>query len=190
MMNGRTVTTVLAIMTLFTAGRAHATQDDQTAIVLRVDNYAKVPPATLQGAEREASRIYAKLGIDLIWIHSSDDERRVEGAREVRVLLLCSQMSAQKIRQDRISNGVLGVAGHATGRAYVFIPRVMEHSMRFGSPSLVLGRVLAHEVGHLLLSERGHSTRGLMKAHLEPFSHGADEFTEGQRRAIRASFGQ
>jgi hypothetical protein len=183
MATGRRFSAALALIALFTAGQPLGAQDDPTAIVLDVHNHAKVPPSLLKNAEREASRIYAATGVRIVW---RDDSARepAPAARRFHVLLLCAEMSAQKIKEDRISGGVLGVAGHGTGRAYVFVGRVIEHSIRFGNPYVVLGRVLAHEIGHLLLEERGHSPRGIMSSNLEVFSHGADQFTPAQREAL------
>ena len=186
MATGRCFAAALALIVPFTAGQALSAQDDATAIVLDVHNHAKVPPSLLKNAEREASRIYAAAGVRIVWRHHSALEP-APAARRFHVLLLCAQMSAQKIKGDGISDGVLGVAGHGTGRAYVFVGRVIEHSIRFGNPYVVLGRVLAHEIGHLLLEERGHSQRGIMKPNLEVFSHGADQFTPAQREAIRVA---
>jgi hypothetical protein len=189
MATGRRFTTALAFIALFMAGQALAAQDDRTAIVLDVVNYAKVPPGILRSAEREVSRIYAPAGVTIVWRHEPEQEP-APAARRFDVLLLCAQMSAAKIKKDRISDGVLGVAGHATGRAYIFVGRVFEHSIRFGNPHVVLGRVLAHEIGHLLLSERGHSPRGIMRSKLEVFSQGADQFTPAQREAMKVTLGE
>ena len=116
MATGRRFTTALAFTALFTAGQALAAQDDQTTIVLDVDNHAKVPPALLTKAEREVSRIYAAAGMTIIWRHERGGEPAT-AARRFRVLLLCADMSAQKIKNDGIADGVLGVAGHGAGRA-------------------------------------------------------------------------
>jgi hypothetical protein len=186
MSTGRCVTAALALIVLFAAGEPLAAQGDPTAIVLDVHDYAKVPPSLLKNAELEASRIYATTGVTIVWRHDRAQEPAA-AARRFHVLLLCSEMSAQKIKKDGISDGVLGVAGHGTGRAHIFVGRVLDHSIRFGNPSVVLGRVLAHEIGHLLLEERGHSRRGIMRSKLEVFSHGADQFTPAQRDAIRVA---
>jgi hypothetical protein len=39
----------------------------------------------------------------------------------------------------------------------------------------VLGRVIAHAIGHVLLPEHSHAPRGIMQASLEPLS-GTDRF--------------
>jgi hypothetical protein len=52
-------------------------------------------------------------------------------------------------------------------------------------PGTLLGTVIAHEIGHLLLPERGHSTVGLMRADVELRSLMPPEFTSRQSAAIR-----
>jgi hypothetical protein len=49
----------------------------------------------------------------------------------------------------------------------------------------LMGKVLAHEVGHLMLSS-GHSDRGIMKADLELSPTMLPRFTDAQATDIRA----
>ena len=69
MATGRSVTAVMTLIVLFTGRQPLAAQDDSTAIVLDVHNYAKVPPSLLQDAEGEASRVYAATGVRIVWRH-------------------------------------------------------------------------------------------------------------------------
>lgn len=173
---------------LFTAGQAAAAQSETTALVLYVDNYAGVPPSLLIGAEKEAQRIYAAAGLRTFWVNDERDPGKVRlgRVRYLRVLRLCPKMSARKISADEVPDNVLAQAGHSTGRAYIFIHRVMDAAARLEShPEIVLGRVLAHEVGHLLLPRPGHAQKGLMKSGLDFRSRAADTFTATERAAIK-----
>jgi hypothetical protein len=49
----------------------------------------------------------------------------------------------------------------------------------------VVGKVLAHEVGHLLLPRPGHSSRGIMQANVELASVEQASFTDAQAQAMR-----
>lgn len=53
----------------------------------------------------------------------------------------------------------------------------------------MLGFVMAHEIGHVLLAGRGHSHVGLMKPRLDPdvLRTGLIGFTPQERREIRTS---
>ena len=182
------MTGLACAMVLCTPGQAPAAQSRTTAVVLHVDNYARIPPPLLVRAEAEVRRIYASIGLHTVWIvdNELDGIRQPADGRHLRVLLLCQEMSARKIAADRVENNVLGQAGYVTGRAYIFVPRVMQVSELMGrEPSLVLGRVLAHEIGHLLLGRPGHSRKGLMRPGLDFRSRAADRFTRAERAEIK-----
>ena len=76
--------------------------------------------------------------------------------------------------------------------ANVFYHRVEELSgTQTCSRAVVLGHVIAHEMGHLLLGEGGHSGTGLMTANwdragLERINQRAFIFTSQQAKEIRA----
>jgi hypothetical protein len=58
---------------------------------------------------------------------------------------------------------------------------------------IVLGRLIAHELGHYLLGMRGHSRQGLMRPVVtsdDVMSTAGDRFAldAGQRRTLRASW--
>jgi hypothetical protein len=52
----------------------------------------------------------------------------------------------------------------------------------------VLGRVLAHEIGHQLLPAQGHSASGLMRATLDYKEPAPPAFTTTQLDSIRTLF--
>ena len=58
------------------------------------------------------------------------------------------------------------VPEHSFGRvAAVFWDKARRAALKWGARrSTVLGHAIAHEIGHLLIAERGHARRGLMKA--------------------------
>jgi hypothetical protein len=73
-------------------------------------------------------------------------------------------------RQQKAKDAVFGTAFlNPEGGVYadVFLDRVL--GLREQSPGIslsrLLGCVLAHEIGHLLLGEHSHSRNGLMQAH-------------------------
>jgi hypothetical protein len=170
--------------TLFNAGSAPA-QDEVRTLVLHVDNYARLPSDVLARAEREAARVYEAAGVRVVWIHGDDEAERDAGGRHLRVLLLGTEMTHRKTAVDRIGPDVLGSAARGTDRAYVFTQRIIEVALKGGrDASMMLGRVMAHEIGHLLLSEIGHSPRGIMRAHLDLRNAHFDTFTNPQAREI------
>jgi hypothetical protein len=126
-------------------------------VVVRAE--PEVHPLLLHGALAEAARIYRRSGVTIEW-------QAPDGPRQVDTVHLHVQA------RDRISGlgrAVLGTAPRGedeSGRiAYVFVQPV-EGLANLGGvdPALLLGAVIAHEVGHLLLPDRGHSEEGLMRA--------------------------
>jgi len=171
--------------TLFTAGPAPA-QDEARTLVLHVDNYARIPSDVLALAEREAARVYEAAGVRVVWIHGDEAEREA-GGKHLRVLLLGTEMTNRKTGLDRIGPDVLGTAASGTGRAYVFTQRVIERALINGrEASQLIGRVMAHEIGHLLLHEGSHSANGIMRADLSLRSRSRDRntFTKPQADEI------
>ena len=77
--------------------------------------------------------------------------------------------------------------------AQVFFRRVEEFARIYRVDlSTMLGHVIAHEVGHLLMPTNAHSPTGLMRgvwddAQVRDAAGGALTFTDGQAEKIRAT---
>jgi len=175
-------------ITLFTAGPALATESELMALVLHVDNYARVPPVQLARAEATVSAIYRTAGVSLTWVN--DDVRPLmpdDGRRHLRVLLLKPDMSDTKADKDRVPDNVLGQAAFGSTRAYIFTQRVRNLALKNSRVfDTLLGEVVAHEVGHLLLPPNSHSKKGIMREHLDVgLKRNAEAFTSAQGEALR-----
>ena len=74
---------------------------------------------------------------------------------------------------------------------WVFYPRIRAYSAELGhGPSQLLGHVMAHELGHLLLPYGAHSVAGLMRpawdrAQVRAAAEGLLTFTPDQAGLIR-----
>ena len=183
---GPYMTGVAFTVALFTAGQAPAAQDEPKALILHVDNYARIPPALLARAEAVAARVYAAAGVRTTWVHGDDEaDARDAGGLHLRVLLLCNDMTNRKVTAEHIGDTVLGRAGREAGRAYIFTRRVVDAALRHGkSFDVVLGRVIAHEVGHLLLPKGSHSVNGIMRENVNVSNNRLDTFTPPQASEI------
>jgi hypothetical protein len=109
------------------------------------------PPDILMQAQLTASRIYAGIGVKLKW--SSYD------ATDLRVQFDAGVTAA-------FHAGALGYAAPYGGRgsvAHVLFDRVSQVSSA-GQMGVLLGHVIAHELGHILEGTDGHADRGIMKA--------------------------
>ena len=158
-------------------------------VVLQVEY--RVPPTPrvirmMTMAQDEATRIYDAIGVMLVW---TDGSTPVGTADDLRftVGLLSDARTYRFLQDSRNQPHVLGAAPCETGRVYLFFDRILRQAAKdFALPHVVLGRVLAHEVGHHLLPARGHSSRGLMRAPLDYRTPVLPTFTAEELESIRA----
>jgi hypothetical protein len=125
----------------------------------------------LREAQEEAAWVLRSLCVELVWTSARGDD-----AVELRIL-------AAPLTPDipKESMGISLVGGPLGLRGAVFLTRVREAQRRFAPDvkmTRILGCVLAHEIGHLLLSSSAHSSDGIMKAEIG----GEQAVKAGQRR--------
>lgn len=115
-----------------------------------------IPFMMQHSARAQASAIYAKIGINLKWSHLSE----------------CVN---DGIRIDVEPQAAADLSPKATASAYPFSKspqRITVYSDRVQalisgrelSAPFILGHILAHEIGHVLLRTDAHADAGLMKA--------------------------
>lgn len=166
-------------------GRPVAASDDMPSVLFCLANEARVPSETVEDARQEVSRIYAQIGVRVIWA-----ERETGSLKKALVIII------PPVTKQWIGNSdALGLAlrGSRSGRlAYVFFDRVQplaaKHQMTDAS---LLGVVIAHETGHLLLPFGSHSSSGLMQGEWDDKQFflaraGLLQFTRQQAALIRA----
>jgi len=127
-----------------------------------------------------ASKIFADANIRLNW-----REAPVRGVSVTRLTVVI--VSGMRDRGDLFGKDrVLGRVGQPGVRAYVAYDRVLRFAHKHpGDTARILGAVIAHELGHLLLGE-GHWATGLMAASVDA-RPGADlRFTTAQALTLRA----
>jgi hypothetical protein len=165
-------------------------QAPRVAIV--VHNRARVPGGVVQDAQEIVNRMYEAAGIGLDWFHISPtlETARFNG-QKVHVLIMRKNESAH----FRHTQDAVGFTP-ASGSSYGPLAYILEHRVRAVSrgysvlPSVVLGAVMAHELGHMLLSS-GHARDGVMRAKfnqadLRRVARGQLGFTPAQAADLRA----
>ncbi|MFZ0590785.1 MAG: hypothetical protein WAM39_09900 [Bryobacteraceae bacterium] len=142
---------------------------------VRVYSFAGLSSWVLRGAEIEAARMLHSVHIELKWIDCTSPVvhascMSIQLPTDLIVRFLPKALS-------QVSTSALGIAGSSGdyGTAFIFYDRVaaLRTHTRFLPP--MIGRVMAHEITHLLLPQQGHSDLGLMRAQwsaddLEPLS--------------------
>ena len=153
---------------------AQERSEGELPVTIQVHDYSRLPGESLSRATTIVTRLYERIDVRTEWIGVLRPKERTEAARsaekpsvpigQLTIIVLTPTMAAR----GRIADGVLGyaaVADEGMGRiAYVIYDRVRsiaaEGAMREGD---LLGFVMAHEIGHLLLPRGPQPSTGLMK---------------------------
>ena len=141
------------------AGSGTEAAPQMRTVVVHVADYANVWAGDLANAQRAAAKPYLHAGVRLVWTDGAIATAAPDGALHLEVIILDAQMT------DRLkpADGDLGLANHASRRAWVFYGRIVTQAAESGTVlPRTLGYVLAHELGHLILPEYSHASDGLM----------------------------
>jgi hypothetical protein len=184
------VVAVLAALPAVAGGREAA---DSMEITVLVYNHAGVETAALLAAEETATKIYEEAGVAIVWRNcpaETEPNRCVQTAdRDQLVLNIAHETHA--FTSDTYGVAFGGREGWGTV-CNVFYDRILELHRRFprAAEATVLGIIVAHELGHLLLGENSHSATGVMQAvwHYRDFiptTFGVIKFNRGQVQRIQ-----
>jgi hypothetical protein len=159
--------------TLAVAQRTADGEQNTSPITLRVYNYAHIDQKGLHAAEGEAARILARAGVAPNWVDCPTKHADVEKypacataneETEYTLRLLSDSMTAaQEKSQDALGSAADCERGACI--ASVYYDRIKGMAGGNVVPSYVLtGRVMAREVGQLLIGVRYQSRSGIMNA--------------------------
>jgi hypothetical protein len=179
------------------AEAVHGKVSDKTlGIRIRVNDYAQVSPKTLSGTEREAARIIGKTGLRTDWLNcpvKSKLEVEQDSCRESFQPMDIVLRLIPEPQNNKYDDSVFGFAVVPI-LASVYVNYAVERAKRdnaeFEIP-MVLGNVIAHEIGHLLLGPNSHSGFGIMqkrwqRSQVRQAVTGNLLFTEEQGSLMRA----
>ena len=86
-------------------------------------------------------------------------------ANELAIRLITSPSSAGSHHQMQLGYSLVDTGAHAGALATIYPDRVTMIAREAGRRAdLLLGRAIAHEIGHLLLGTTTHAATGLMQA--------------------------
>ena len=158
----------------------------EAAIVVQVENECGLSQTALNEAEQLAARIYEAIGVRTTWVQGEVPFQDPRGLR-VHVHLLSRKMADRKIAKERIGADVLGQANRPARLVYIFCARIGEASVKYMQEYIrLLGLVVAHEMGHVLLPVQSHSDTGIMRGGVDVWSKTVKYFTAEQGDAIRS----
>jgi hypothetical protein len=166
MNNPATLTVILAL----TSGAAATLADNRPVLTLRVVNEGGVDPKPLALAKKEATRVLAHSGIDLIWLNcesgrsvwrSADPCNRTRGPAEYWIRIVTRR--PRTTAGDMLGFTELDESTNA-GSAGIYYPAAEDAARRWRvRVGDILGAAIAHEVGHLLLGANAHTATGIMQ---------------------------
>src|SRR5262245_28386221 len=146
---------------------------DESRMVIRIYDTGAASTAQRVAAIRTAAAIVRDAGFVVDWRDCSDrvsgsecEQPRRDRDLIVRIMPTSGVVSRGSVDADfRLGVAVLDPHTRAGEMATVFHDRVEAVAHRAGvNCGELLGRAVAHEVGHLLLRELGHRQTGLMRA--------------------------
>ena len=158
----------IAFALLFCVAALDAQAGDRSAVSVQLTTAPTVTPAARMALMREATGIWARAGIKLKW---DSPAAQPEG---LSLQVLTIERTSPAGSDDAALLGEL-VRGAGTGTvAMIALDKAIAIATRGnGKPGglgpderlgLVLGRVVAHEIGHFLLTTAPHQADGLMRA--------------------------
>ena len=128
-------------------------------VAVAVCDLEGVPNLIMRVAEEVAGEVYRDIGIALDW---ADNECHPgEGVFAVSIV-------SRAVADMLVTDHTLGFAESGTREATVLYDHVKRFSRRYHvNRGVLLGYVMAHELGHLLLPPKSHSTNGVMRGTLD-----------------------
>ena len=154
----------------------------------------RLPPKTLTQAEQEAIRIFRQAKIETVWVECETlmtaRDPRCHIAPDPKHLVIRIVPEASSFADSIFGVAFLGETGRGT-YSDVFFGSVETLRNDCGAfVGRVLGHVMAHELGHLLLGPNAHAVVGIMRPHwfgeqLAAISRGLVFFTPEQATLMR-----
>jgi hypothetical protein len=171
-----TLTVGLIVARCATGAPAKVAAERYAVMNIRIYNYGQVPTPLLQAASLEAARIFERAGLASNWevcrirenVNIPDDPACAAhaGSNDFAVRVVSDTTYNHP---DRSLPDILGYAvispDHVGILATVLFQRVCDLAERSRTDATaLLARVMAHEVGHLVIGSNEHARTGIMRA--------------------------
>jgi hypothetical protein len=188
------------LIALFVLAGDRGSADTDQGVVVGLANYAGVEAGPLADAVRVATSVLGQAGVRTQWRDCTAVRGHLpceDGARSQAVLAIKlfgrGQSRAQAPSSDALGVALLPKREGERLVAIVFVEESRVQARRSSVPlHVVLGHVMAHEAGHLLLGAPDHAAAGLMQARwssrdLARAEQGQFRFSEQESSRLRAA---
>jgi len=146
-------------------------------ITVLIYNYAGVRDGIVDRAAKAAATVFRRAGLETVWMDCAaslslaedsegEDCRRQLGLKSSLVLRILPRRMAKK---TGLHSSHFGFALPTSGNDFGYIANVFYHrvgelarSRGHEETAIILGHLMAHEMGHLLLGLGSHSAMGIM----------------------------
>lgn len=165
--------TMLLVLVCQATALAATVERSWSVITLRTYGTDDEWGPNLHQARIQVESIFREAGISIVWLNclapagTLDDSaaacRSPLKSNELVVRIMAAHDDTGK--QRVLGEALVDPRSDAPCLSTIYVDRVMALSRTAGvSPGIVLGRAIAHEIGHLLLGTSLHSEEGLMRA--------------------------
>jgi hypothetical protein len=176
--------------------------DASLIITIHVRDYAEVDAKILAQAKQVAAEIFKKAGVETHWIDvpeisqalSDLPDRDSPLSSDLHLHILSQRMSNRLALPDNVM-GLAPGKGPDRRLVYVFYGYVTRLALRqarqtHATVGHILGEMIAHELGHILLNLPAHSEIGIMRGDWDlkdlcNVAYGLLFFTQQQAEVIR-----
>jgi hypothetical protein len=164
---------VIALLVVGSAARAGPRQDGADSslrLTVRIYDHAGLPAAALAKAEANATHVFGAIGIAPGWLHCRPGQVDLAACEQrpapTDVFVMVMPHGTHHAGSSHVlGRAILSDVGRGS-HVYVFHDRVQALAAEYQQVdgAAILGHVLAHEIGHLLLGSNAHSSGGIMAA--------------------------
>ena len=174
------------------------TPQDAIRLKVSVFNDAQVPLSVLQSAESRAQAVFGQAGISLTWLdcgtpghwHTELGCLDVAFPNHLSVRLVTGKQIGS---HDIFGQSFLNEHGEGNYANVYVTPLSSAKALEVIREGDLLGCIVVHELGHLLLGKNSHSTEGLMRAKWEVWelreaARGNLLFTKSESERMRVRY--
>jgi len=131
---------------------------------IRVYRSPEVPGDVLQAALNVAETTFAAASVNVVWKVCGPAECNTPPSPAERLVRLVRAPQGTSLDTRCLGDALIDARKGVGVLATVYIDRVVDLARRLDiNHATLLGRTIAHEIGHLLLATHTHSTSGLMR---------------------------